>query len=176
MRSISACDQALVFSTALHCLLHHAINLSLRPSTRLQHGTSLPPAPCDQSQPATRGASCWDFTASCTMLSISACDQALVFSTELHCLLHHAINLSLRQAVHLVGDVDLLGLARGLVCCAHTPPAVSKPIDKGVTSNSSKSCICEEPSPVRIALCTAVPYATSSSGFMDLERPELDVC
>ena len=30
-------------------------------------------------------------------LCISTIHQALVFSTELHCLLHHAINLSLRQ-------------------------------------------------------------------------------
>ena len=32
-----------------------------------------------------------------------------------------------------------------------TPPAVSKPIDKEVTSKSSKSCTCEDPSPVRMA-------------------------
>mmetsp|Transcript_110152 Transcript_110152/g.284650 ORF Transcript_110152/g.284650 Transcript_110152/m.284650 type:complete len:210 (+) Transcript_110152:528-1157(+) len=49
-----------------------------------------------------------------------------------------------------------------------TPPAVSNPIDSGVTSKSSKSCTCEEPSPVRIAACTAAPKATASSGLMDL--------
>eukprot|EP00427_Karlodinium_veneficum_P021305 CAMPEP_0169098666 /NCGR_PEP_ID=MMETSP1015-20121227/20161_1 /TAXON_ID=342587 /ORGANISM="Karlodinium micrum, Strain CCMP2283" /LENGTH=59 /DNA_ID=CAMNT_0009159527 /DNA_START=253 /DNA_END=432 /DNA_ORIENTATION=- len=49
-----------------------------------------------------------------------------------------------------------------------TPPAVSKPIDKGVTSNNKRSCTCEEPSPVRIAACTAAPKATASSGLMDL--------
>ena len=65
----------------------------------------------------------------------------LVFSTELHCLLHHAISLSLRQAVHLVGDVDLLGLARKLVCCAHIKDATCghQFMDKGLASNSSKS-------------------------------------
>ena len=64
----------------------------------------------------------------------------LVFSAELHCLLHHAINLSLRQAVHLVGDVDLLGLACGLVYCAHVKDATCghQPMDKGLTSNNSK--------------------------------------
>ena len=65
----------------------------------------------------------------------------LVFSTELHCLLHHAISFSLRQAVHLVSDVDLLGLARKLICCAHIKDATCghQFMDKGLASNSSKS-------------------------------------
>jgi molecular chaperone DnaK (HSP70) len=47
-------------------------------------------------------------------------------------------------------------------------PAVSKPIDNGVTSRRRRSCTCDEPSPVRIAACTAAPKATASSGLMDL--------
>ena len=36
-----------------------------------------------------------------------------------------------------------------------TPPVISKHIDKEVTSNSRKSCICEDPSPAQMAVCTA---------------------
>ena len=36
-----------------------------------------------------------------------------------------------------------------------TPPAVSRPMDSGVTSSRSRSCTCDDPSPVRIAACTA---------------------
>merc|ERR1740139_683828 len=50
-----------------------------------------------------------------------------------------------------------------------TPPAVSRPMDKGVTSSKSRSCTCDEPSPVKIAACTAAPKATASSGLMDLQ-------
>ena len=41
------------------------------------------------------------------------------------------------------------------------PLAVSKPIDKGVTSKSSKSCTFESPSPVRMAACTAAPKSSA---------------
>eukprot|EP00969_Alexandrium_andersonii_P199092 8791932-Alexandrium_andersonii.AAC.1 len=50
-----------------------------------------------------------------------------------------------------------------------TPPAVSRPMDSGVTSRRSRSCTCEEPSPVRMAAWTAAPNATASSGLMDLQ-------
>jgi len=49
-----------------------------------------------------------------------------------------------------------------------TPPAVSKPIDNGATSNSNKSWTVESPAPVKIAAYTAAPYATASSGLIDL--------
>ena len=54
------------------------------------------------------------------------------------------------------------------------PPAVSKPIDKGVTSNSSKSCTCEDPSPVRIAACTAAPKSSAKGVY--LRHDPLDGC
>ena len=43
-----------------------------------------------------------------------------------------------------------------------------------MTSSSSKSCTCEDPSPVRMAACTAVPKATASSGkeFVRKHRQE----
>jgi len=50
-----------------------------------------------------------------------------------------------------------------------TPPAVSRPIDNGATSNNKiwfKSS--EFPPPVKIAAWTAAPYATASSGLIDL--------
>mmetsp|Transcript_28900 Transcript_28900/g.63718 ORF Transcript_28900/g.63718 Transcript_28900/m.63718 type:complete len:240 (-) Transcript_28900:727-1446(-) len=47
-----------------------------------------------------------------------------------------------------------------------TPPRVSKPRDRGVTSSSSRSCTFSPPSPVRMAAWTAAPYATASSGLM----------
>ena len=43
-----------------------------------------------------------------------------------------------------------------------TSPAVFKPSDKGVTSKSTKPCTCEDPSPVRMAACTAAPKIVSS--------------
>merc|ERR1719465_224621 len=52
--------------------------------------------------------------------------------------------------------------------CHHTS-CCFKPIDNGVTSNNNKSCTCEEPSPVKIAACTAAPNATASSGLIDLQ-------
>ncbi|KAK3921344.1 Chorismate synthase [Frankliniella fusca] len=48
-----------------------------------------------------------------------------------------------------------------------TPPAVSMPMDSGVTSSSSRSCTTSLLSPCRMAHCTAAPYATASSGLMD---------
>ena len=82
MRPISACDQAPVFSTELHCLLPHAINLSLRQAVHFV-GTSLLPAPCDQSQPATKhSSSVRNFTASCTMRSSSASWTCLLLAIE----------------------------------------------------------------------------------------------
>jgi len=44
-----------------------------------------------------------------------------------------------------------------------SPPIVSKPKDKGVTSFSSKSC----KSPLIIPDCIAAPTATTSSGLTD---------
>ena len=48
-----------------------------------------------------------------------------------------------------------------------TPPAVSMPNDSGATSSSRMSCVDLDWSPVRIAACTAAPYATASSGLME---------
>lgn len=63
----------------------------------------------------------------------------------------------------LVGIVVFLGINTVI-----TPPAVSIPNDNGVTSNNNKSCTSSEPCPVKIAACTAAPYATASSGLIDL--------
>ncbi|CAH1997102.1 unnamed protein product [Acanthoscelides obtectus] len=49
-----------------------------------------------------------------------------------------------------------------------TPPAVSIPNDNGVTSSNSRSCTSSDLSPCRMAACTAAPYATASSGLIDL--------
>merc|ERR1719273_2639635 len=49
-----------------------------------------------------------------------------------------------------------------------TPPAVSMPSDSGVTANSSRSPASFISSPLKIAACTAAPYATASSGLIDL--------
>jgi len=49
-----------------------------------------------------------------------------------------------------------------------TCPAVSIPNDKGVTSINSISLVASLPDPVNIAACTAAPYATASSGLIDL--------
>mmetsp|Transcript_22411 Transcript_22411/g.42738 ORF Transcript_22411/g.42738 Transcript_22411/m.42738 type:complete len:337 (-) Transcript_22411:604-1614(-) len=61
----------------------------------------------------------------------------------------------------LVGMVVLRGIKTVI-----TPPAVSSPRDRGVTSRRSKSCTFSDPSPERMAACTAAPYATASSGLM----------
>merc|ERR1719486_797412 len=51
-----------------------------------------------------------------------------------------------------------------------TPPAVSRPRDRGVTSKRSKSdSFSEESEPDKMAACTVAPYATASSGLMDLQ-------
>ena len=47
-------------------------------------------------------------------------------------------------------------------------PSVSMPSDRGVTSTSSSACVADERTPERMAPCTAAPYATASSGLMDL--------
>lgn len=65
----------------------------------------------------------------------------------------------------LVGIVVFLGIKEVI-----TPPAVSIPSDNGVTSKSSKSCTCLLPSPDNMAAYTAAPYATASSGLIDLLR------
>merc|ERR1719442_287934 len=65
--------------------------------------------------------------------------------------------------VCLVGMVVFL-----LMRLVITPPAVSMPRDSGATSSSSRSDTASEVSPVRMAACTAAPYATASSGLMDL--------
>ena len=43
------------------------------------------------------------------------------------------------------------------------PPAVSKPIDKGVMSKNSKSCTCEDPSSVRLRRNDALIVQQSAS-------------
>uniref|UniRef100_A0AB38ZEW1 Venom peptide Os6a n=1 Tax=Oncocephalus sp. TaxID=2944721 RepID=A0AB38ZEW1_9HEMI len=55
-----------------------------------------------------------------------------------------------------------------LMSAVITPPAVSIPNDNGVTSSRSKSCTSSDLSPCKIAACTAAPYATASSGLIDL--------
>merc|ERR1719515_484007 len=50
-----------------------------------------------------------------------------------------------------------------------TPPAVSRPMESGVTSSRSRSCTVSLWSPPRMAACTAAPYATASSGLMLLQ-------
>ena len=51
-----------------------------------------------------------------------------------------------------------------------TPPTVSRPSDSGVTSSSSKSWTFFVTLPDKMAAWTAAPYATASSGLMDLHR------
>ena len=53
-----------------------------------------------------------------------------------------------------------------------TPPAVSSPRDRGATSSNSRSftALPSPAWPVRMAACTAAPYATLSSGLMLLFR------
>ena len=63
----------------------------------------------------------------------------------------------------LVGMVVLRGI-RVVI----TPPAVSIPSESGATSRSNKSLTYSFPYPVRIAAYTAAPYATASSGLIDL--------
>merc|ERR1711871_1592586 len=56
-----------------------------------------------------------------------------------------------------------------LIKAVITPPAVSIPKDKGVTSSNNKSFnLDDESSPDRIAACTVAPNATASSGLIDL--------
>mmetsp|Transcript_77918 Transcript_77918/g.154776 ORF Transcript_77918/g.154776 Transcript_77918/m.154776 type:complete len:352 (-) Transcript_77918:618-1673(-) len=64
----------------------------------------------------------------------------------------------------LVGTVVLRGMRTVI-----TSPAVSRPSESGVTSSSSKSSVLAEPVPERMAAWTAAPYATASSGLIDLE-------
>ena len=54
------------------------------------------------------------------------------------------------------------------------PPPVSKPIDKRVTSSSIKSCNCEDPSPVRLAACTAAPKSSAKGVYH--RHDSLDGC
>ena len=64
----------------------------------------------------------------------------------------------------MVGTVVLRGMSTVI-----TSPAVSRPSERGVTSSSSRSSVLAEPVPERMAACTAAPYATASSGLIDLE-------
>ena len=49
------------------------------------------------------------------------------------------------------------------------PPSVSIPSDKGATSSSNNSDIFSDLLlPLRIAACTVAPYATASSGLIEL--------
>ncbi|KAG7266472.1 hypothetical protein CRUP_029431 [Coryphaenoides rupestris] len=66
-----------------------------------------------------------------------------------------------KVCVCLVGMV-VFRLIRGVM----TPPAVSMPSDSGATSRSSRSWTLADVSPLRMAACTAAPYATASSGLM----------
>mmetsp|Transcript_14518 Transcript_14518/g.52203 ORF Transcript_14518/g.52203 Transcript_14518/m.52203 type:complete len:225 (-) Transcript_14518:956-1630(-) len=63
----------------------------------------------------------------------------------------------------LVGMVVLRGMSTVM-----TPPTVSRPMDSGETSRRRRSWTFSLPSPLRIAAWTAAPYATASSGLMDL--------
>lgn len=63
----------------------------------------------------------------------------------------------------LAGIVEFLGIRTVI-----TPPAVSIPRDNGVTSNNNMSCTFDPPVFVRTAPYIAAPYATASSGFIDL--------
>merc|ERR1719261_1947247 len=57
-----------------------------------------------------------------------------------------------------------------LMSAVMTPPAVSKPRESGVTSSSNRSeSFSDESLPDKIAACTVAPYATASSGLMDLQ-------
>mmetsp|Transcript_9843 Transcript_9843/g.18607 ORF Transcript_9843/g.18607 Transcript_9843/m.18607 type:complete len:210 (+) Transcript_9843:958-1587(+) len=51
-----------------------------------------------------------------------------------------------------------------------TPPTVSTPRLRAVTSNKSKPSVCLLLPPVKMCACTAAPNATASSGLMDLFR------
>mmetsp|Transcript_3651 Transcript_3651/g.10779 ORF Transcript_3651/g.10779 Transcript_3651/m.10779 type:complete len:210 (+) Transcript_3651:484-1113(+) len=50
-----------------------------------------------------------------------------------------------------------------------TPPAVSMPMDRGATSRRSTSFVASPVAPERMPAWTAAPYATASSGLMDLQ-------
>ena len=63
-----------------------------------------------------------------------------------------------QSAAHLVAQVG----------CHPIGTCNPQTMGKGVESNSSESCTVKEPSPVKIAPCTAAPYSTASSGLMDL--------
>lgn len=63
----------------------------------------------------------------------------------------------------LVGIVVFLGMRTVI-----TPPAVSIPKERGATSRSKSEDTLASPSPVKIAAYTAAPYATASSGLIDL--------
>merc|ERR1719181_16510 len=57
-----------------------------------------------------------------------------------------------------------------LISVVMTPPAVSRPRDRGVTSRSSSSeSFSDSLLPLRIAACTVAPKATASSGLMLLQ-------
>mmetsp|Transcript_149427 Transcript_149427/g.362933 ORF Transcript_149427/g.362933 Transcript_149427/m.362933 type:complete len:229 (-) Transcript_149427:352-1038(-) len=63
-----------------------------------------------------------------------------------------------------VGTVVLRGMSTVI-----TPPAVSRPMESGATSSSSKSSSLDDLSePDRMAACTVAPNATASSGLIDL--------
>ena len=64
-----------------------------------------------------------------------------------------------------VGIVVFLGISLVI-----TPPAVSKPILNGATSNNNKSLRASSWFPLKIEAWTAAPYATASSGLIDLHN------
>lgn len=67
-----------------------------------------------------------------------------------------------------VSDFDV-GMAEFLLInTVITPPAVSRPNDNGATSINSKSSPLLPMVPFKIAAYTAAPYATASSGLIDL--------
>mmetsp|Transcript_7228 Transcript_7228/g.14004 ORF Transcript_7228/g.14004 Transcript_7228/m.14004 type:complete len:201 (-) Transcript_7228:849-1451(-) len=68
-----------------------------------------------------------------------------------------------KPSVFLVGITVLRSMS-----FVSTPPSVSIPSVRGVTSSSSKSCVSAPPSPERMPPWTAAPYATASSGLMPL--------
>ena len=63
------------------------------------------------------------------------------------------------------GIVEFLGIITVI-----TSPAVSNPKDKGATSNNKRSEVFSDLISLRTAAWTAAPYATASSGLIDLDN------
>mmetsp|Transcript_28988 Transcript_28988/g.35231 ORF Transcript_28988/g.35231 Transcript_28988/m.35231 type:complete len:299 (+) Transcript_28988:550-1446(+) len=64
-------------------------------------------------------------------------------------------------AVENTSDLEVGRVVLRLICLVITPPRVSRPRERGVTSSRTMS----DTSPARTPACTAAPRATTSSGF-----------